>query len=183
MHVRTILLVPLAVALSIGPSSNPVEAVGREQPKWPTDTAPFRLANGARSSLQQLWQSSSIAREERVACIGGFRDAGVTYITRVEQVIAAWGDSSHLTAEGSLQQCRPPEWLGTVHTHIVQIAGRPYVTFSGADRAVMWEWHNRWHTDGVFCVLYDYRRAYCEAGTDLSGEVVYANPLGNNLAR
>ena len=104
------------------------------------------------------------------------------HITRVEQV-SADADSLQATAGASLEECRPPEWLGTVHTHVARIDGRPYVTFSGSDRAVMAAWHRQWQVDGVFCVLYDDRRAHCEAGDDRSGDPVYAYARGNNLAQ
>jgi hypothetical protein len=145
------------------------------------DAGNFRFGSGARSSLQALWQASSDAKAERVACIGGYRHGGITYITRVVQVTAYAADSLHATASASLRECGPPEWLGTVHTHIARINGQPYTTFSAGDRWVMEQWHQTWRAEGVFCVLYDDRRAYCEAGDESSGDAFYAYARGNNL--
>lgn len=143
--------------------------------------APFRFGLVARPSLRTLWDSSVTAGAERVACLGGYAEGGITYITRVAPV-AGSADLMNASAAASLEQCRPPEWFGTVHTHIARYQGIPYVTFSGADRGVMREWHVRWHDDGVFCVLYDERNAYCEAGDDRSGEVAYTVPADANMA-
>ena len=49
--------------------------------------------------------------------------------------------------------------------------------------AVMAAWHRRWQADGVFCVLYDDRRAHCEAGDDRTGDAEYAYARGNNLVQ
>jgi hypothetical protein len=114
--------------------------------------------------------------------MGGYQHGAITYITRVEQLTVDDADSLHAGAVASIRTCAPPEWLGTVHTHIALFEGRPYVTFSGADRGVMAAWHRRWQADGVFCVLYDERRAHCEAG-DQSGDPVYSYWRGNNLAQ
>ena len=121
-----------------------------------------------------LWRTSSAANEERVACIGGHRHGTVTFITKVERVAELLADSSNASAAASIRQCKPPEWLGTVHTHIVQFGGQPYVTFSAPDRGVIREWHKLWKVDGVFCVIYDERHAYCEAGDDSSGDTSYS---------
>jgi hypothetical protein len=182
MHSRFLLLA--AVAISVPKTS----ASARTQELSPLNSAPtvldadFHFESRARISLQALWRTSDEAKQERVACIGGYQRADTTYITRVEQVDAD-ADSLQAAAGASLQECRPPEWLGTVHTHVARLDGRPYVTFSGSDRAVMAAWHRRWQADGVFCVLYDDRRAHCEAGDDRSGDPVYAYARGNNLAQ
>jgi hypothetical protein len=142
--------------------------------------ASFQFNVAARTALQGLWQSSTDAKQEEVACIGGYRRGGVSYITRVVRVRTS-ADSMSASAAISLRECGAPEWLGTVHTHIARFGGLPYVTFSAPDRGVMREWHNRWKADGVFCVLYDEQHAYCEAGDESSGEALYAYPRGNNL--
>ncbi|HJR40866.1 MAG TPA: hypothetical protein VJ812_02195 [Gemmatimonadaceae bacterium] len=141
----------------------------------------FRFGTSARTSLRTLWQVSAGARQERVACIGGYRFEGVTFITRVEPVIASSADSMSVAATASLLQCRPPDWLGTIHTHVATKDGQPYVTFSGADRGVMMRWESIWQSVGVFCVLFDDRRAHCEAGHESSGDAFYAYSRGNNL--
>jgi hypothetical protein len=140
----------------------------------------FQFTGAARTALQSLWRTSTNAKQEEVACIGGYRRDGVSYITKVERVGTS-ADSMNASAAISLRECGVPEWLGTVHTHIAHFGGLPYVTFSAPDRGVMREWHNRWKADGVFCVLYDDQHAYCEAGDDSSGDALYAYPRGNNL--
>ena len=153
MHSRFLLLA--AVAISVPKTS----ASARTQELSPLNSAPtvldadFHFESRARISLQALWRTSDEAKQERVACIGGYQRADTTYITRVEQVDAD-ADSLQAAAGASLQECRPPEWLGTVHTHVARLDGRPYVTFSGSDRAVMAAWHRRWQADGgVLCVV------------------------------
>ena len=132
----------------------------------------FRIAGDAPSSLQDLWRASKDARVERVACLGGRRSGNVAHITRV-LVLEAPADSAHVSAVSSLNQCRPPEWFGTVHTHIAQFNGLPFVTFSADDRNVISIWRGRWKADGVFCILYSATDAYCEAGTDFGGDTMY----------
>lgn len=173
------LLLSVVVAVLRGvwgplPSPAPHAAVERR------DGEAIQFSSASRPLLQRLWQASTEARQERVACIGGYRSDSVVYITRLERV-AESADSMNATAAASLRRCRPPEWLGTVHTHIARLDGIPYVTFSGADRGVMHEWRRRWNVDGVFCILYDDQHAYCEAGDVRSGSPVYAAPRGNNL--
>ena len=171
-----------AVICSLGPAMACAQDVGPQVPLGGYNVGDFRFGGDARVSLQVLWRSSSDAKAERVACIGGYRSGGITYITRVTEVYTS-ADSMNASAQASLRECRPPEWLGTVHTHIAQLNGQPYSTFSGADRGVMWEWHTRWRADGVFCILYTERHAYCEAGEDSSGDTVYANERGNAIVR
>jgi hypothetical protein len=182
MRYRILLLATVAISVPKTSVSARTQESSSLSSTPPAVEAGFRFDTRARISLQTLWRTSDEAKQERVACIGGYQRADTTYITRVEQV-STDADSLQATAGASLQECRPPEWLGTVHTHVARIDGRPYVTFSGSDRAVMAAWHRRWQTDGVFCVLYDDRRAHCEAGDDRSGDPEYAYPRGNNLAQ
>ncbi|HJU88631.1 MAG TPA: hypothetical protein VJ672_04525 [Gemmatimonadaceae bacterium] len=155
--------------------------VGPHVPTSGFNQGEFRFGIAARTSLRTLWVTSSDAKQERVACIGGYRHEGITFITRVEPVIAAYADSMSVAATASLLQCRPPEWLGTIHTHIATKEGQPYVTFSGSDRGVMMRWESIWQSVGVFCVLFDDRRAHCEAGDESSADAFYAYSRGNNL--
>ena len=68
-----------------------------------------------------------------------------------------------VSAQASLDTCGPPEWQGTVHTHIAQVAGAPgYRFFSGADRGIMLMWWQRWKADGTFCLLYAENEVHCE---------------------
>lgn len=183
MHFRILLLAASAISMPIRPVLAHSQDVGPQYPEAGFNQGDFRFGTGARTALQSLWRTSDGVKRERVACIGGYQHGGITYITRVSEVSASGGDSLHAPAAVSLQECRPPEWLGTVHTHVARLDGIPYVTFSGADRGVMREWHSMWRVGGVFCVLYDDRRAHCEAGDEISGEAVYAYERGNNLAQ
>jgi hypothetical protein len=175
MKFRSIRLVLPAVLCGVAVASHHAQAADRAG-----DGASFQFTVDARVALQSLWQTSSDSKREEVACLGGYRRGGVSYITRVERVWTA-ADSMNASAAISLRECGVPEWLGTVHTHIARFGGLPYVTFSAPDRGVMREWHNRWKADGVFCVLYDAQHAYCEAGDESSGDALYAYPRGNNL--
>jgi hypothetical protein len=182
MHCRILLLAAVAISVpktSVFAHTQETSSLNNTATRVDAD---FHFDSRARNALQTLWRTSDAAKQERVACIGGYQHADTTYITRVEQV-SADADSLQAAAGASLRECRPPEWLGTVHTHVARIDGRPYVTFSGSDRAVMAAWHRQWQTDGVFCVLYDDRRAHCEAGDDKSGDPVYSYARGNNLAQ
>ncbi|HEU4564763.1 MAG TPA: hypothetical protein VFS05_08950, partial [Gemmatimonadaceae bacterium] len=127
----------------------------------------------------ELWRSSSEAMVERVACIAGELANGVTTVTRIEVLEGQEGDSMQVQAVASIEQCRPPEWLGTVHTHIAKYDGEmPYSTFSGADRGVIAQWHRTWQTEGVFCILFSDVQAHCESGYDQSGDALYARRYG-----
>jgi hypothetical protein len=69
-----------------------------------------------------------------------------------------------ISANSSIERCGPPEWSGTVHTHIALYTDdRPSTRFSGQDRTAMRLWYDRWHADGVFCLLYSEEKARCEA--------------------
>jgi hypothetical protein len=182
MHYRILLVATVAISVPEASLCARTQETGSSYTAPTRANADFRFESRARISLQALWRTSDAAKQERVACIGGYQHEGTTYITRVEQVSAA-ADSLQASAGVSLQECRPPEWIGTVHTHVARLDGRPYVTFSGSDRAVIAAWHRRWEADGVFCILYDERRAHCEAGDDLSGDALYAYERGNNLAQ
>lgn len=124
----------------------------------------FQIGGEARQALHTVWEASVAAGAERVACIGGDRLGGVARITRVLPLQPSRADSMGVAASVSIEQCGPPEWFGTAHTHIAFYDGRrPYPTFSGADRGVMGLWLERWRSDGVFCVLYSPSAAHCEA--------------------
>jgi hypothetical protein len=182
MHCRFLLLATVAISVPKTSVSARTQEMSSPNGSPARVDANFHFDSRARISLQALWRTSDASKQERVACIGGYQHADTTYITRVG-LVSADADSLQATAGASLRECRPPEWLGTVHTHVARIDGHPYVTFSGSDRAVMAVWHRQWQADGVFCVLYDDRRAHCEAGNDRTGDPEYAYPRGNNLAQ
>jgi hypothetical protein len=122
-------------------------AAGRRAPRA------FRFEPDAVAELRQLWSASLAARTERVACLAGEMRSDTMRVTRILP-ISAGSDSLYVAARSSLEECAPPAWRGTVHTHVaLRPDGRPYSVFSGADR---------WQTDGVFCVVFSSQDAYCE---------------------
>lgn len=141
--------------------------------------SPFAFQLDARTVLQQLWRESVEANEERVACIAGHFDGEIFHVTQAERVHAQQADSLRASPGPSIEQCRPPNWSGTAHTHITLYRGHPYATFSMSDRAVMHVWRTRWKQAGLFCVLFTENAAYCEYGASVSGDAPYAPQRGN----
>ncbi|HEY7612749.1 MAG TPA: hypothetical protein VH764_07135 [Gemmatimonadales bacterium] len=122
----------------------------------------FRFEPPAQTELRRLWLESTDARSERVACLAGEIVRDTVRVTRILPV-TGWADSLGVTAQRSLDECGPPRWQGTVHTHVARRrGGEPYARFSGADRGVNRLWWRRWNSDGMFCVLYSATDAYCE---------------------
>lgn len=122
----------------------------------------FAVAPEAQAGMRALWSASVAAKAERVACLASVIDGDTLRITRV-QPLEAGADSQAVSAGASLERCGPPEWQGTVHTHIALTSGqRPYPLFSGSDRGVMLMWWQRWKADGTFCLLYSENQAHCE---------------------
>lgn len=120
------------------------------------------LTSEAGREMHDLWRASVEAREERVACLASVVDGDTLRVTRVRPLTAG-ADSLAVSAAASLEMCGPPDWQGTVHTHIALAAGqRPYALFSGADRGIMLMWWQRWKSDGTFCLLYAEDQAHCE---------------------
>ena len=133
---------------------------------------PRALAVGpdARDALRALWRESAQAGAERVACLASQVDGDTLRITRINPLTAG-GDSGAVSARSSLELCGPPEWQGTVHTHLALPSGIPsHGQFSGSDRGVMLMWWQRWKMDGTFCLLYAEDQAHCEI--DGSGLVI-----------
>jgi len=123
----------------------------------------FRFEVNATPELHRLWESSSSAKAERVACLAATLESDTVRISRVVPLESGLSDSLGISAAASLDTCGPPEWRGTVHTHIALKDGqRPYSLFSGADRGVMMLWWRRWSVPGVFCLLYSSNEAICE---------------------
>lgn len=143
--------------------------------------SPFVFEAPARAVLQSLWRESLEAKEERVACLSGHGTRAAFHINRVERVPHERADSTHVSPGPSLDLCRPPQWVGTVHTHIVAVGGRAYGRLSPADHAVTRLWRAKWRADGVFCVLYSETRAYCEYGSDVSGDAPYSSDQGGAI--
>lgn len=169
------LFLPLAGAQATqGPAHTP--------PDSSATNGGFAFDPGAKRSLQQLWHESIVANQERVACMGGYTAHDSVVITRIEPIASTRADSANISAKASLQECAPPRWFGTVHTHIAKFNGQPYIIFSAPDRLVMSLWNERWHEDGVFCILFSDTEANCESGYRLSGHALYGYARGNNLA-
>jgi hypothetical protein len=123
----------------------------------------FRFEGNAGLELHRLWDASSAAKSERVACLAATIESDTVRITGVFPLEAGRSDSLGISAAASLDACGPPEWRGTVHTHVALRDGRsPYSLFSGADRGVMMLWWQRWRTDGIFCLLYSSSEVICE---------------------
>jgi hypothetical protein len=134
-------------------------AAGMRQPV----PSSFRFELDAASELHRLWETSSQVKAERVACLAATIDSDTVHISRVLPLEPGTADSMGISAGASLDQCGPPEWRGTVHTHVALRDGlRPYSLFSGADRGVMTMWWSRWRVDGVFCLLYSGEEVICE---------------------
>jgi endonuclease YncB( thermonuclease family) len=120
------------------------------------------VAPDAQTALRALWHASVAARAERVACLASVVDGDTLRITRVNPLTAG-ADSLAVSAGSSIELCGPPEWQGTVHTHIALAEGqRAPAQFSGADRGVMLMWWRHWRKDGTFCLLYAEDEAHCE---------------------
>ncbi|HEX5574535.1 MAG TPA: hypothetical protein VFX42_01575 [Gemmatimonadales bacterium] len=123
----------------------------------------FRFEVSATPELHRLWEVSSSAKAERVACLAASIESDTVRISRVVVLESGRSDSLGISAAASLENCGPPEWRGTVHTHVALRDGqRPYSLFSGADRGVMMLWWRRWNMDGVFCLLYTQDEVICE---------------------
>jgi hypothetical protein len=123
----------------------------------------FRFELNATPELHRLWETSSTAKAERVACLAASLEGDTVRISRVAPLESGRADSLGISAAASLDTCGPPQWRGTVHTHIALKDGqRPYSLFSGADRGVMMRWWRRWNVAGLFCLLYSPSEVICE---------------------
>lgn len=145
-------------------------------------------STSVRPVLERLWDDSVRENRELVACLGGERLGDTFKIKRaapleslasvpdsLEQSSEFGSDSvsvSRSLTDVSIETCRPPEWVGTVHTHSSRIADLRYPKLSSYDHAVVSLWHERWRHESVFCVLYEKGQPpYCEylPGADLRG--------------
>ena len=123
----------------------------------------FRFEPTAEPQLHELWAASLNAKAERVACLAATIEGDTVQISNVLPLGSGRADSLGVSARASLESCVPPQWRGTVHTHVALRDGqRPYSLFSGADRGVMMLWWRRWQEDGVFCLLYSEKDVICE---------------------
>jgi hypothetical protein len=130
----------------------------------------FRFTREAGAALRNLWEASVTARQERVACLASTIRNDTVLVTRVAPLETEDADSMGISAVESVEQCGPPDWSGTVHTHIVLYSeDLPSKRFSAQDRIAMRLWYDRWRTDGVFCVVYSPQNALCEADGVVGG--------------
>jgi hypothetical protein len=136
----------------------------------PPSPATFRFDPEAGTALRSLWDESVAARQERVACLAADIRGDTVFVHRILRIEPDAADSMGISATASIERCGPPEWAGTVHTHIALYTDdSPSRRFSGQDRSVMRMWYDRWHSDGVFCVVHSTRSAHCEADGVVGG--------------
>jgi hypothetical protein len=130
----------------------------------------FRFSREAGATLRTLWLASIAAKEERVACLASTIRNDTVFVTRAEPLQPEEADSMGISATASVERCGPPDWSGTVHTHIALYTDdSPSTRFSAQDRIAMRLWYDRWHTDGVFCLIYSREDAHCEADGVVGG--------------
>ena len=130
----------------------------------------FRFSREAGQTLGALWRASLAAREERVACLASSIRNDTVFVSQVAPLDPEDADSMGISATASVDKCGPPEWSGTVHTHIALYTDdRPSTRFSAQDRTAMRLWYDRWHADGVFCLIYSEHDAHCEADGVVGG--------------
>jgi hypothetical protein len=136
----------------------------------PPSAATFRFTPEAGQALRGMWDASVTAGEERVACLGARVSGDTVLVSRVLLLPPEEADSMGVSARSSIERCGPPEWSGTVHTHVALYTDDgPSMRFSGQDRVVQSLWYQRWHADGVFCLIYSERDAHCEADGVVGG--------------
>jgi hypothetical protein len=132
--------------------------------------SPFRFSRAAGQALGDLWQASIATRQERVACLASSIRNDTVFVSAIAPLEPEDADSMGISATASVERCGPPEWSGTVHTHVaLYTEDRPSNRFSGQDRIAMRLWYDRWHSDGVFCLVYSDRDAHCEADGIVGG--------------
>jgi hypothetical protein len=153
---------PIALSLCVMAASAQTTAA-RPQPT-------FRFSREAGAVLRELWRESAAAREERVACLASTIQHDTVFVSRAEALPPENADSMGISAAASVERCGPPEWSGTVHTHVALYSDvLPSTKFSAQDRTAMRLWYDRWHADGVFCLLYSREDAHCEADGVVGG--------------
>lgn len=126
--------------------------------------ATFRFSKEAGRGLRELWHTSVAARQERVACLAASIRNDTVFVSAIAPLAPEDADSMGISATASVDQCGPPGWSGTAHTHIALYTDdRPSTRFSAQDRIAMRLWYDHWHSDGVFCLIYSEEDAHCEA--------------------
>jgi hypothetical protein len=142
----------------------PIPVIAQRDSAPPPAKPAFRFSRDAGTALSALWKASLAAREERVACLGSTIRNDTVFVSRIEPLDPEDADSMGISATASIERCGPPEWSGTVHSHIALYTDdQPSSRFSAQDRTAMRLWYDRWHADGVFCLIYSAHDAHCEA--------------------
>jgi len=145
----------------------------RDSDARPDTTRPqpsFQFSREAGLGLRAMWEESVAAKQERVACLGATVRHDTVFVGRILALVPDGADSMGIGSDASIERCGPPDWSGTVHTHVAEYDnGLPSATFSAQDRGVMRRWYQRWQSDGVFCVVYSPRDAHCEADGVVGG--------------
>jgi hypothetical protein len=159
-----------ALALALVTWSVPAGAQVDTGGGGPRPKPAFRFSAQAGHNLRALWEQSVAAKEERVACLGASIRNDTVFVDRILALEPSEADSMSISSAASIERCGPPEWSGTVHTHVaLYTAELPSTRFSAQDRGVMRQWYERWHADGVFCLVYSARSAHCEADGVVGG--------------
>src|SRR3954471_7361824 len=78
----------------------------------------FRFSHEAGAALSSLWLASLAAREERVACLASTIRNDTVFVSHIEPLEPEDADSMGISATASVERCGPPDWSGTVHSHI-----------------------------------------------------------------
>jgi hypothetical protein len=130
----------------------------------------FQFSHEASFGLRALWEESVAAKQERVACLGATVRNDTVFVERILALTPHDADSMSVSSDASVERCGPPDWSGTVHTHVARYTDdQPSKRFSAQDRGVMRRWYERWKADGVFCLVYSARQAHCEADGVVGG--------------
>jgi hypothetical protein len=165
---------PATIRFDVGTKVPPYMRTGLTPVLGEIRSGAFALGFRSRVALMDLWDESTSVGEERVACLGGYLEDGVFHITKAAAVPTEKADSLRVSPRPSLERCGPPDWQGTVHTHIALFKGHPFATLSPSDRHVNGMWRLKWGTEGIFCVLYSDSEGYCEYGPALNGDFIYS---------
>ena len=159
---------PLGIPIWVGAVA--VLWVGPAQGQSHSSGGSFQFSPEAGKALHALWQESLVAKEERAACLASTIRHDTVFVSRIAALEPEDADSLGISATVSIDKCGPPEWSGTVHTHIALYTDSlPSTRFSAQDRTAMRLWYERWHSDGVFCLIYSAHDAHCEADGVVGG--------------
>jgi hypothetical protein len=163
---------PINLAAQAPPATSPPpDSITSTDSTRPARRQPaFRFSREAGLGLRAMWEESVSAKQERVACLSAEIRNDTVSVARILELVPHDADSMSIGSEASILRCGPPNWSGTVHTHVAAYSDdRPSTLFSAQDRGVMRRWYQRWQADGVFCLVYSARDAHCEADGVVGG--------------